>query len=151
MQPTHLDKITEERDEDEGERHAEEDGGRDESRPVDGLVVTEPPQHEDTDNEEGSAEHGAIQSLLGGRVTVPSRDQNAVVSLHDDVDYGPESGSNTNTDEHESSLARVEATKLNEDERENREQRVEESIAVQGAGQYWTAPRTKPITHMTER
>lgn len=82
-----------------------------------------PAEPEDADDEERTRKHGAVQTLLGRRVSVPSRHEYSVMALNNDVEDGAESRSDADADEDKTALASVEASELFPDDGEDGELR----------------------------
>lgn len=80
-----------------------------------------PAEPEDANDEERPSQHSAVQTLLGGWVSMPSRNEHSVMPLDDDVEDGAESRSDADANKNETALASVEASELLPDDREDGE------------------------------
>lgn len=76
---------------------------------------------------------------------MPARNEDLVVALDDDVDESAESRSHAHTNEHQTTLARVEAPELDEYDGEHGEESVEEAVAARRR----KSARKRALTHQT--
>jgi hypothetical protein len=96
-----MSKTHDERDEHKRDRQPDEDRAQPGHPPGDAFIVSTPAKPEDTDHQNGTANHGRVQALLRGRESVPLLDETRVCAQEPEVHKGSEDRPDANTDEHE--------------------------------------------------
>ena len=114
--------------EDQGDGTTEEDGAQFRDDPVDTLVGTTPSEPEDGNDQHRTTEHGTVETGLWGRVTTPFLDEEDHLSLLEVGNDGADSAANAYTDESQPSETRSDATDLREDDGEDFEECVNETV-----------------------